>query len=240
MSISVVIPAHNEERYIGNCLSAIRKAGEFAKAEVEIIVVTNRCNDRTEAIAQTYQARIVKNDSKNLSAIRNEGLRAANGEMLVSIDADSIMSENALFEVQRTLASGGYIGGGTQIKFERYSIGLLVTYLVKELLVLILGLSGGMFWFFKRDFDAFGGFDENMYVLEDADFARRLKKHGKLCGKRFITLPKSFITTSTRKWDKFGDWAFFKILFFEQKQLRRSIKAKESVFSSKYFYDFNG
>jgi hypothetical protein len=37
-------------------------------------------------------------------------------------------------------------------------------------------------------------------------------------------------------WDKFGDWTFFKILFFEQKQLCRSINAKESAFSSKYFY----
>jgi GT2 family glycosyltransferase len=117
---------------------------------------------------------------------------------------------------------------------------LLATHLLKELIVFTSGLSGGMFWFLKRDFEAIGGFDESMYVLEDADFAKRLKKHGKRCGKRYISLPNSSIITSTRKWDKFGDWTFFKILFREQKDLRRSIKAQGSEFSSKYFYDFNG
>jgi glycosyltransferase involved in cell wall biosynthesis len=239
MNISVVIPAHNEENYIGQCLSAVRKAGELAKSNVEIIVVANRCTDRTEEIARSFHARIVKNDSRNLSAIRNAGLRAAGGEALVSIDADSVMSENALFEARRALESGRYVGGGARIRFERYSPGLLVTHVVKELIVFTTGLSGGMFWFCKRDFEAIGGFDESMYVLEDADFAKRLKQHGRRCGRRYIALPNSSIITSTRKWDKFGDWTFFKILFREQKELRRSIKEEESEFSSKYFYDFN-
>ncbi len=79
MNISVIIPAHNEEHYIGRCLSSVRKAGEFAKAKVGIVVVANRCTDKTEEIARSFGARIVKNDLRNLSAIRNSGLRAATG-----------------------------------------------------------------------------------------------------------------------------------------------------------------
>lgn len=41
--ISVVIPAHNEEKYIGKCLESIIEASKLLKDQVEIIVVLNRC-----------------------------------------------------------------------------------------------------------------------------------------------------------------------------------------------------
>jgi GT2 family glycosyltransferase len=148
------------------------------------------------------------------------------------------MSGNALSEVQNALSSGRFIGGGTRIKFSRSSPGLIATHCFKELITLITGLCGGMFWFLKRDFETINGFDESIYVAEDVDFACRLKSYGRQSGKRFITLPRASITTSSRKFDKFGDWKLFSMLLFENKQLRQSLKTRESEFSSKYFYDF--
>ena len=69
--ISIVIPAHNEEKYIGKCLESILKASKSFENQVEIIVVLNRCTDRTEEIAKSYNCILLKNSDKNLSKIRN-------------------------------------------------------------------------------------------------------------------------------------------------------------------------
>ena len=50
-TVTVVIPAHNEEKYVARCIGSIREAAEFYGGEVEIIVVCNRCTDRTADIA---------------------------------------------------------------------------------------------------------------------------------------------------------------------------------------------
>ena len=52
-TFSVIIPAHNEEKYIGKCLEAIKEAAEsVSPRRVQVIVVANRCTDSTAAIAE--------------------------------------------------------------------------------------------------------------------------------------------------------------------------------------------
>ena len=60
IKISIVIPAHNEEKYIGKCLESILKASKSFENQVEIIVVLNRCTDRTEEIAKSYNCILLK------------------------------------------------------------------------------------------------------------------------------------------------------------------------------------
>ena len=69
MLISVIIPAHNEERYIGKCLKSIKIAAREISDEVEIIVVANRCTDRTADIARHYGAEVLENSDKCISSI---------------------------------------------------------------------------------------------------------------------------------------------------------------------------
>ena len=51
-TVTVVVPAHNEEKYVARCIRSIRAAAEVYGGEVEIIVVCNRCTDRTAEIAE--------------------------------------------------------------------------------------------------------------------------------------------------------------------------------------------
>src|SRR5580765_54245 len=113
---SVVIPARDEERLIGACLESIQAAAASYPEQLEIIVVLNRCSDRTAEIAHAFGARTVREDAKNLARIRNAGARSALGEVLVTIDADSRMSLGALVEIDQTLSSGTTVGGGTMIQ----------------------------------------------------------------------------------------------------------------------------
>ena len=206
MRLSVVIPAHNEERYLPACLRSVAAAAAPFPDQVETLVVLNRCTDGTEAIARAAGARILREDAKNLSVIRNVGAAAARGEILLTLDADSLVSPNLFTEVDRALATGRYVGGGVRIMFERYSLGLVFTMLLVLPFLLWYRISGGSFWCRKEDFDAVGGFDQARLSFEDVDFARRLKAHGRRQGKRFGTLLRASIVTSCRKFDQFGDW----------------------------------
>ncbi|WIY63373.1 glycosyltransferase [Bacillus arachidis] len=212
IKFSIIIPAHNEERYIGRCLDSIVAASKNYKNKVEVIVVLNRCSDRTEEIAQSYHCITVQDENKNLSKIRNAGAKVARGEIIVTIDADSWMSENMLSEIEKQLMTGKYIGGGVKAKFERISLGIIVSGVLLILpLIFKYGLiSVGMFWCYRRDFNAIGGFNEGLLMAEDAEFAMRLKKHGKTSGKKFNTIKKAYMTTSCRKFDEHGDWALIK------------------------------
>ena len=165
----------------------------------------NRCTDRTEEIALSLGCRIEREDERNLSRIRNAGVRAATGEIVVTIDADSVMSSNMLEEVVRMLGSGRYIGGGVRILPERWSLGIACSLLVVLPFVLWHRVSAGMFWCLKRDFDAVGGFDESLACVEDIDFGTRLKAFGRKRGLRYGTIRDAHLTTSCRKFDQFGD-----------------------------------
>ncbi len=206
MKFSVIVPARNEERFITPCLESIRNSGKAYPEQVEIIVVLNRCTDRTEEIALSFGARIVREDARNLARIRNAGTRAARGEILVTIDADSRMSAGTLPAIDRALSSGRTAGGGVAMFPERYSLGILVSVLWLVPYLLIHRVSGGLFWCYRADFEALKGFDEQLVSAEDLDFAKRLKAYGKKNKRPFSTLRGGHIITSCRKFDQFGDW----------------------------------
>lgn len=240
IKFSVVIPAHNEEKYIGRCLRAVISASKYVKPErVEIIVVANRCTDRTCAIAKHYGAKVIINDDKCIAAIRNTGVKDAKGEIVVTIDADSLMTKYSFVEIRERLESGKYIGGGTNPKFERISLGIAVSsmYVLLKLLPVMIKnggfLSGAMFWFYKHDFEAVNGFDESLVSLEDMDFAVRLKKLGRQRGKKYGTLKRSYIMTSSRKFDEFGDWYLIK----NRKLTKRIFSGKDRQAADSFYYD---
>lgn len=237
---SVIIPAHNEEKYIGRCIAGIKRAAHYVyPAKVEIIVVKNRCTDKTEEISKGYGAKVIVNNEKCISAIRNAGINAASGKIIVTIDADSIMSKYSLCEIGKTLQSGKYIGGGSPMRFDRMSIGILFSAaavavnLVPIMIKNKAALSGGMFWFYKKDFEAVGGFDETLVSLEDMDFAARLNSYGKSHGKKFGCLRHSYIITSSRKFDKFGDWYLIKNMSIT----KRIFTGKDKEAANKFYYD---
>ncbi len=232
--ISIIIPARDEEKYLPACLASIEASRRQLNLPIEIIVVLNRCQDRTAEIAQAQGCRLLKNDSKNLSAIRNTGVAAAIADFVITIDADSQMSLQLLPEVYSQLQDPNCVGGGVLIYPERYSLGILLTCFCLLPLVLLEGLAGGVFFFRKSDFHIIGGFNENYTSAEDIDFARRLKQHGKSKNQHFKLLLKSWIITSCRKFDRLGDWYFLKRpgLFL------RLLRSQDKSAADKIWYDF--
>ena len=230
---SILIPARNEENYLPRCLDSIRAAAALFPDQVEIVVALNRCTDHTEEIALKHGAKVVYEDGRNLAKIRNTAANAATGEIIVTIDADSQMSSNMLVEIDRLLRTEKYIGGGVMIWPERWSMGITVTVLLLEVMLRWRRVSGGLFWCLRKDFEAIGGFNENLVSLEDLDFAQRLKTYGKTKGKRFMTIRKAHIITSCRKFDVFGDW----YLLMNPRLVRRILRGKSQEDADHFYYD---
>ncbi len=90
MLISVVIPAYNEEQYLGRCLAAL--AHQSCPADrFEVILVDNGSTDATAEIARRYRVRVVTEPRKGVARARQTGFEAARGAIIASTDADTIV-----------------------------------------------------------------------------------------------------------------------------------------------------
>ncbi len=231
--ISLIIPAHNEADFLPSCLAAARRAQDECHADLEIIVVLNRCTDATEEIAHRHGCLIVREDAKNLSMIRNAGAAAATGEILVTCDADSRMHPQTFREIQRRLTTGRIVGGGAMVYPERWSLGIIASGLSILPYLIFSGVSFGLFWCWKRDFMEIGGFNPEFVSVEDVDFAKRLKAHGRHSGRAWGTLWRAAIVTSCRKFDIFGDWYLLRNPNF----VRKVFRGRDRKVADHFWYD---
>lgn len=201
-SISVIIPAHNEEKYLGNTLTAL-KAQTYP--HFEVIVVCNGCTDNTREIASAQADRTIVLDEKALSRARNAGGAKARGDLLIFLDADTLLEPNALEIVAREFSpecAAGTLKGRPDSNRKRHR----VMYFFKNLLHrthLHCG-SSGVILCWKDGFKCAGGFDEQLHVRENSDFIRRLLTYGKY--KYIYSTP---ATTSMRRYEKRG---FFRMV----------------------------
>jgi glycosyltransferase involved in cell wall biosynthesis len=239
---SIIVPAHNEEVLIPRGLDAVQQAIAHAGASAEIVVVANRCTDRTESIAEAAGAIVVVDGNRNLSATRNNGVAASSGEIIVTIDADTVMHPGALVEVERLASDGRFVGGGCRFVLERSSLGLRVTRLLLSSATVLTGTGAVMFWCSREDFDAIGGFDEERLVGEDLDFASRLRRHGRATRRRFRNLRATPATVCVRKFDMFGDWHYLTKLAAvarHPRQVRAWVRGQDQALLDEYFFDYN-
>ena len=94
--ISFVVPAHNEEALLARTLASIHAAAAAVRADYELIVVDDASTDRTPEIATQHGARVVRVAARQISAVRNAGAREATGDVLVFVDADTILPPETL------------------------------------------------------------------------------------------------------------------------------------------------
>ena len=199
---SVVVSALDEQADLGRSLRAIGRAAQAIRTAAEVVAVVGSSGGEhggNARIAEATGAAVVTVDRPNISVARNAGARVATGQILVSIDADRLMSPVAFAEIERLLATGCYVGGGAIQHAERHTLAIDVALAMSKLTTYLNGLGGGMYWCRRDDFDAIGGFDERVNVVDDLDFARRLRDHGLRTGRKFINLRQAPVTTSCRR-----------------------------------------
>jgi glycosyltransferase involved in cell wall biosynthesis len=195
MKLSFVIPAHNEEYYIGDCLKAILAQKEGAPCEVEVIVVDNASTDRTAEIAEGFAGvKVVRESQKGIIFARHAGLLAATGDLIANVDADTRITPHWILKVAAAFKKDPKLVGlsGPFILFDApWNVRLLawifngigyVFYLIIRF-VLHAGslLQGGNFVIRRDALEKIGGYDTSIeFYGEDTDVARRLSKIGKV------------------------------------------------------------
>jgi glycosyltransferase involved in cell wall biosynthesis len=192
--ISFIVPAYNEEALIGRTLEALNRAARNAGEPYEVIVANDASSDRTANIAETYGARVVRVNLRQIASTRNAGARGAAGDKLIFVDADTVVTDEVVRAAIDTLNRGA-AGGGCAVSFD----GHLPRYarLINPMMVRLFRATGfacGCFLFCtRRAFDGTGGFDETLFASEEITMSRALKRQG-----RFVVLRES-VMSSGRK-----------------------------------------
>ncbi len=202
--ISVIIPAYNEENFIGATLENVEEAvGTYREKypyPVEVLVVNNNSTDRTEKVALAHGARVVFEGKNQIAASRNAGGRAATGKIIAFLDADDHMSSNLLIIVHEMMTSGEYIGGGVSKIFRDNAHPLAVALeSYNNLARRVVGISTGLIYTTRETFARLGGFDETYYAAEEGYFVWNMKKLGKSEGKKFGNIRDGYVIKSGRK-----------------------------------------
>ena len=194
--ISFVVPAHNEQAVLPSTLQAIHDAARTTGRSYEIIVVDDASTDATAEIAQQNNARVVSVNHRQIAATRNSGARAARGDQLFFVDADTTINARAVASALRAM-DGGAVGGGAPVRFGKNEIVPLYIRLIASASIVgakLLGFTGGAFMFCTSDaFHATGGFNESLYWSEEGAFILALKREG-----RFVVLWQSVLTSGRR------------------------------------------
>ena len=199
--LSFIVPAHNEELWIGKCLHSIRATMEIVSEPYEVIVVDDASTDSTHQIAQQMGVRTLRIEQRKISAVRNAGARAAGGEVFFFVDADTQVNERAVSAALAVLRAGA-AGGGCVFDFDGPTPlwGRIILFFA-VLAARLIRWVGGCFLFCTREaYCATGGFSESLYAGEDLEFVQALKKVG-----RFVLL-KPKVVSSGRKLSVVGPW----------------------------------
>jgi glycosyltransferase involved in cell wall biosynthesis len=199
--ISLVVPAHNEEALLGETLRILKAAMGAIRERFELIVVDDASTDATAMIALSHGARVVPTNRRQIAACRNAGARAATGDVLIFVDADTHVPERTMRAAVEALRRGA-VGGGARLQADAQTPFWLARLTVATAAFMRLTRwAAGCFFFVRRDaFEAVGGFDERYFATEEIVLSRALKRRG-----RMVIVPDPVIT-SGRKGRLYGPW----------------------------------
>ena len=195
--LSVIIPAHNEEGYIGATLDSLLSQ-DNARNGYEIIVVCDDCQDDTRKIAESKGAKTIDVVERSPAASRNRGTEYARGNVFVFHDADTITSENYFREIERAVNQGHDFGCARLKEESRNPFGVLSRIILNYFSWSRKYFHGNCF-VKKSVFLQSGGFNERLTAGADTDLSERLKKIA-----RFKYLRRASLDHSERRFRERG------------------------------------
>jgi len=209
--ITVIIPAFNEAGYISETLKHLSAAEQhikrFTAANIEILVVDNASTDSTAELARSAGATVVYEAEHNIAKVRNSGAAVARHDILVFLDADTLVPPGLLLEIARAMADPQCAGGSVDILHRPVSLMLRAYLVLWRVLGLIGGMAQGACQFCRKSvFKKLGGYDETWYMGEDVDFYWRLKRLARRRGLRVSFIGELQVVPSPRRFDQWPIW----------------------------------
>jgi len=195
MRLSVIIPTWNEQSRIAQ---AVRMA--LAAGVEEVIVSDGGSTDGTVAAAAAAGAKTVVG-SRSRGRQQNAGARAASGDTLLFLHADTVLPPDFPWHTAQTLAQPGVSAGAFRFRLDEQGLSMaLVEWMVRWRCRLFSMPYGDQAIFLRRaEFDRAGGFPD-MPIMEDYALVRRLQRQGR------IAIADADAVTSARRWSRMGLW----------------------------------
>ena len=184
VSISIVIPALNEEKMISRCLESLVKL-DFADGRFEVLVVDNGSRDNTLAIAESFKnkldLKVLQQTGVRISALRNLGAHAALGDILAFLDADCLPAADWLKRILELAPRDGVGVVGAHYLLPEGSTWIGRTwhrYQEAPKSGEVSHIPAGDLIMRRADFLRLGGFDESIQTNEDYELCDRVRKGG--------------------------------------------------------------
>ena len=205
--LSIIIPTLNEENYLPFLLKSLKKQKLDVKSE--IIVSDAGSEDKTVDIAKSFNCKVVSGGFPAKG--KNDGAKAAQGNLILFLDADTFLAENSLEKLLKEFKEKKLdVASFTLASFHKfhnlsYKIlfnfpSLITEKFLPQAMNVILS---------KRELhQRIGGFNEEVKIGEELDYLRRGVKFGK-----FGVLKSAKIFASPRRFEKDG-WAITWFKYF--------------------------
>lgn len=205
--ISVVIPAYNEEKNIANCLNAL--VSQTTKKPFEVIVVDNNSTDKTAQIIKGFHHQLhlmlIHEKRKGRGAARYAGFKIANGDIILSTDADTIVPANWVETMANYFNNPSVVAVTGVCKYDDCSrITNALTSLMQPITMRLYNLFIGHYWLSgfnfairKSVYERAGGFNPELNGMEDIDLSFRVSRMGEI-----MYVPHLPVVASGRRFQK--------------------------------------
>lgn len=186
-TLSILIPAHNEEKNLGKTLKNLKRLS-YPRSRLEIIVIDNASTDKTFEVARKHCVKVLRIEEKGKAKALNIGLRHARGEIIGCMDADSFASRDALLKMVGFFQDPKVGAVTPSIRIQKpksllakfQSLEYLMILWNRKLLDFISSVyvTPGVLSLYRKDvLLQLGGFDEQS-MTEDIEIAWRIKEAG--------------------------------------------------------------
>lgn len=208
-TITVVIPAYNEEKLIKKTLRALKQQ---TYKNFEIIIVDNNSTDNTAVVAKSYNAQVVLEKEQGYVYSLNRGLKEAKGEIIAITDADSLPDQQWLYNIAQAMQNDDVVAAAGLAAFDIRSQPL--RFLINNAYMMFTMLHFGIN---KPHINGFNAAVKKKYVQKmgylNLDYKIGADVYLGLCLKRYgkvVFLRDAVVVTSTRRWKKEATKAFLK------------------------------
>jgi glycosyltransferase involved in cell wall biosynthesis len=211
MKISVIIPAYNEEQCLPKTLEHIGRALSVAACPSEIIVVDNDSRDKTKQITEAFGAKVFAEKEHNISKVRNTGAANSRGDVLIFIDADTLVPETLFKKIIAVMEDEKCLGGAAAVEYEDFERKLMKFYLLGwKFWGTVFNMKQGAAQFCRKFvFEELEGYDQTIFMGEDVEFYWRLSRFARRNKGHLYFVEHPKVMTSARRFDKMSLWKTF-------------------------------
>jgi glycosyltransferase involved in cell wall biosynthesis len=193
---------------LSETLGRISKALSLVARPSEIIVVDNDSQDRTKQISVAFGANVVSEREHNISKVRNAGAEHSMGDVLIFIDADTLVPENLFQKILTVMEDGRCYGGAVAVEYPEFHRKWMKYYLAGwKFWGAVFNMAQGAAQFCRKSaFAELNGYDQTIFMGEDVEFYWRLSKFAKRSKGylQFVEHPR--VITSARRFDRMSMW----------------------------------